>query len=101
MSPIEMQLPPPPSVIKNPAEKPFISSELYVTPVPQPMEPFVPAEESIFNQTSPATPQLSIEDRINRLEEQFGGLNNQFSNINSLISGPLVNLLLVNLLFPL
>ncbi len=88
MSPIEMQLPPPPSVIKNPAEKPFISSELYVTPVPQPMEPFVPAEESIFNQTSPATPQLSIEDRINRLEEQFGGLNNQFSNINSLISGP-------------
>jgi hypothetical protein len=47
-----------------------------------------PIQESIFNQNQAATPQLSIEDRISRLEGQFGGLNNQFSSISNLISGP-------------
>jgi len=74
VDPIEEPLPPPPMV--DPRE--FLGPQ-----VGQNRGPSVLTGGDLINQ-----PQLTIEDRISRLEKQFGGINDQFSNINNLISGP-------------
>tara|TARA_R100000995_G_scaffold80928_2_gene53257 strand:- start:828 stop:1268 length:441 start_codon:yes stop_codon:yes gene_type:complete len=89
MSPIDIPIPPP-SPLVDPLPEEFIAPPPPV--IGYPMSPSgvsnVQEDPRVTGGDPMASQPMSIEDRITRLEGQFGGLNNQFSNINSLISGP-------------